>query len=430
VKSLRLLWVPAVCAIIVAAACWWWTHRHGQETGAAENPVVTAALQDKHVIARGRYLTLAGDCVSCHTRQGGQPFAGGRALPTPFGNIPVPNITPDPETGLGNWRFGDFWRALHVGVGRQGELLYPAFSYTSFTRISREDAIAIFAYLRSLPPVHQPSEPLGLRFPYNVRGTLTAWRAMYFKPGAYQPDPGQSASWNRGAYLVQGLGHCNECHATRDAWGGIDTRASLSGGQIPAQNWYAPDLSMQAHGGLQGWSRQDIVDLLKTGQASKGVAFGPMADVVASSTQYLSDTDLHAIADYLQSLPARVPTVAAAVRVSSKAMADRGAGIYEERCAACHRAAGDGVPGVYPPLDGNATVLEPTGINATRAVLLGGFAPTTAANPRPYSMPPYAQLLSDADVADVVTYIRQAWSNRAAAVPERDVIKYRHTPVD
>ncbi|MBM7130496.1 c-type cytochrome [Dyella mobilis] len=411
-------------------AAWWWHHQRSSVGPKAEDPAVAAAMKDAKVIARGRYLTLAGDCVSCHSVAGGQPYAGGRALLTPFGNIPVPNITPDPETGLGNWRFENFWRALHTGMGIGGEPLYPAFSYTSFTKITREDAVAIFAYLQTLPPVHQPPEPLGLRFPYNVRGALTAWRAMYFKSGTYQPDPKQSAAWNRGAYLVQGLGHCNECHAARDTWGGIDTRASLAGGEIPAQNWYAPDLSMQAHGGLHGWTGQDIVDLLKTGQSSKGVAFGPMADVVASSTQYLSDADLHAMADYLQSLPARQPQVDDALRVSSKAVADRGAAIYGQGCAACHGTDGQGVPGVYPPLDGNASVLEPIGVNATRAVLLGGFAPSTAANPRPYSMPPYAQQLSDADVAAVVTYIRQAWSNRVTPVLERDVIKYRHTPVD
>jgi mono/diheme cytochrome c family protein len=387
-------------------------------------------LRDPAVIAKGHYLAIAGDCMSCHTTQGGQPYAGGRMLPTPFGNIPAPNLTPDAETGLGHWHFEDFWRALHTGVGRGGELLYPAFSYTSFTKVTRQDAVALFAYLQSLKPVMQPAPPLGLRFPYNVRSALTAWRGIYFKPAVYRADPRQSASWNRGAYLVQGLGHCNECHAARDAWGGIDARFSLSGGQIPVQDWYAPDLSMQANGGLQGWSKQDVVDLLKTGQTSKGTAFGPMADVVASSTQYLSDTDLQVIADYLQSLPARTtpaPPVATAI---GKSMADRGAVLYGQQCESCHGKSGAGIAGVYPPLDGNVSVREPTGINATRAVLLGGFAPSTSTNSRPYSMPPFAQQMGDADVAAVVTYIRQAWSNRASAVLERDVAKYRHTPID
>jgi mono/diheme cytochrome c family protein len=418
-----------VVLLVLACTAYWW-RMQGRPTGARDNASIASALKDPAVIAEGQYLAMVGDCMSCHTAQGGQPYAGGRMLPTPFGNIPAPNLTPDDETGLGQWQFDDFWRALHSGVGHEGELLYPAFSYTSFTKVTRKDALAIYAYLRSLTPIHQPAKPLALRFPYNVRSTLMAWRAAYFKPGVYKPDSTRSEAWNRGAYLVQGLGHCNECHASRNRWGGIDARAPLSGGQIPAQDWYAPDLSMQAHGGLQGWSKQDVVDLLKTGQSSKGAALGPMSDVVMSSTQYLRDEDLQAIADYLQSLPARAQPVAQAAAFDSKPLANRGADVYAQRCADCHGKGGEGVPGVYPPLDGNVSVTEPTGINATRAVLLGGFAPVTQANPRPYSMPPYAQQLDDADVAAVVTYIRQAWSNRAQAIEERDVIKYRHTPID
>ena len=429
-RSLRLLWIPCVLAVVAFAICWWWNGRRHPSGITAEDPAVVAMLKDPAIIAKGHYLAIAGDCVSCHTAQGGQPYAGGRALPTPFGNIPAPNITPDPDTGLGDWQFDDFWRALHTGVGHDGELLYPAFSYTSFTKVTREDALAIFAYLQSLPPTHAAKQPLGLRFPYDVRRALTAWRTVYFKPGIYQPDPAKSAAWNRGAYLVQGLGHCNECHAERDLWGGINARMPLTGGQIPAQDWYAPDLSTQANGGLRGWSKQDIVDLLKTGQSSKGVALGPMADIVASSTQQLHDEDLQAIAEYLQSLPPRVQPVATAAAFDSKPIAELGAAIYAQRCVDCHGKNGEGVSGVYPALDGNVSVLEPTGINAMRAILLGGFAPATAGNPRPYSMPPFAQQLSDADVAAVATYIRQAWSNHAPVVLERDVIKYRRTPVD
>lgn len=429
-KRLRWLGISLVVLAIVFAGGAWLSQRHRHASTTPEDPTIAATLHDPVVIAKGRYLAAAGDCVSCHTVRGGEPYAGGRMLPTPFGNIPAPNITPDGETGIGSWTFNNFWRALHEGIGRNGELLYPAFSYTSFTKVTRDDAMALFAYLRSLPAVRQPNAPLELRFPYNVRSTLTAWRAMYFKAGTYRADPLQSASWNRGAYLVQGLGHCNECHATRDAWGGLNTGAALSGGLIPEQDWYAPDLSTQTNGGLQGWSRQDIIDVLKTGQASKGAAIGPMADVVEHSTQHLHDDDVQAIADYLLSLPVRAAPAAMRARFDGKSLADRGNAIYVERCADCHGKDGAGVAGIYPPLDGNASVVEPTGINATRIVLLGGFAPVTAGHPRPYSMPPYAQQLNDADVAAVVTYIRQAWSNHAAAVQERDVAVYRHTPID
>ncbi|GLQ90123.1 c-type cytochrome [Dyella flagellata] len=426
----RLLWIPAVLLVIVLAGGWWLSRQPRQLPAQAEDPVIAAKLKDPEVIAQGRYLATVGDCVSCHTLRGGQSFAGGRMLPTPFGSIPAPNITPDAETGIGDWSFQDFWRALHDGMGRNGEPLYPAFSYTSFTKVDRDDAIAIFAYLRSLRPTHQPNAAPTLRFPYNLRSTLTAWRAVYFKAGTYRPDASQSASWNRGAYLVQGLGHCNECHAARGAWGGLEASATLSGGRIPEQGWYAPDLSTQANGGLTGWSRQDIIAVLKTGQASKGVAVGPMADVVAGSTQYLREDDLQAIADYLLSLPARAAQAPTRANFNAQSLISRGNVVYGERCEKCHGKNGAGIAGVYPPLDGNASVVEPTGINATRVVLLGGFSPLTAGNARPYSMPPYAQQLSDGDVAAVVTYIRQAWSNHAAAVQERDVAAYRHTPID
>ena len=396
----------------------------------AQSKVASATLKDPALIARGEYLATVGDCASCHTEQGGVRYAGGRVLATPFGNIPAPNITPDRETGLGDWSFEDFWQALHSGKGRHGELLYPAFSYTSFTKVSHDDALAIFAYLQSLAPVHQPAKPLTLRFPYSVRNSLKAWRALYFQEGVYQPDPSQSKAWNRGAYLVQGLGHCNECHAPRDSLGGMQKNPSLVGGQMPAQDWYAPDLSTKANGGLAGWSEQDIVDLLKNGQSARGTAFGPMAEVVAQSTQHMHEDDLRAIATYLQSLPPRAPAAENNSPLDTKPILVQGAKVYAQRCADCHGEDGNGVAGIYPPLSGNSSVNEPTGINAMRAVLLGGFSPVTAGNPRPYSMPPFAQQLSDSDVAAVVTYIRQSWSNQASPILERDVIKYRHTPID
>ncbi|WP_430390842.1 c-type cytochrome [Dyella sp. 20L07] len=429
-KRVRLIAIIVVLLALVAGG--WWVLR-----GSAKQPVPPSAskieastLKDPALIARGEYLATVGDCAACHTEQGGARYAGGRVLATPFGNIPAPNITPDRETGLGEWSFEDFWQALHSGKGRHGELLYPVFSYTSFTKVTHDDALAIFAYLQSLAPVHQPPKPLGLEFPYSVRSSLNAWRALYFHEGVYQPDASKSSEWNRGAYLVQGLGHCNECHAPRDSLGGMQSKPALAGGQIPAQNWYAPDLSMQANGGLAGWTEQDIVDLLKTGQSARGTAFGPMAEVVVRSTQHMHDDDLRAIATYLQSLPPRAPMAADKSPLDTKPILARGATVYAERCADCHGKDGNGVAGIYPPLSGNSSVNEPTGINAIRVVLLGGFAPVTAGNPRPYSMPPFAQQLSDSDVAAVVTYIRQSWSNQASPILERDVIKYRHTPID
>ena len=423
---------PVLLAIVVLLlailAAWWMFHRPRETPAPATPPVTAATLQQPALIDRGAYLALAGDCAGCHTARGGAPYAGGRSLPTPFGVVPAPNLTPDAATGLGGWTFEDFWQAMHEGRGRHGRLLYPAFPYTSYTRVSHDDALALFAWLRTLAPVRQATSKPALEFPYNLRVSLDAWRALYFRPGVYREDPRQSAQWNRGAYLVQGLGHCNECHVARDALG-ASAGADLSGGQIPVQNWYAPDLSTKANGGLEGWRPQDIIELLKTGQSAKGAAFGPMAEVVMQSTQHLHDEDLAAIATYLQSLPARPPPRRASTS-RDHAVIGQGAKLYAARCAACHGADGNGVAGVYPPLDGNSAVNEPSGVNAIRVVLLGGFAPVTAAHPRPYSMPPFAQQLSDADVAAVVSYVRQAWSNHAPGVWERDVAAYRHTPID
>ncbi|MEO6798391.1 MAG: cytochrome c [Rhodanobacter sp.] len=419
-----------IVAVLALAFVWLWLSGSRQPVPRSASKVSAATLADPQLITRGKYLATAGDCAGCHTARGGQPYAGGRVLATPFGDIPVPNITPDGQTGLGDWSFEDFWQALHAGKGRHSELLYPAFSYTSYTRVHRADALAIFAWLQSLEPVHQPDRAPSLAFPYSVRNSLKVWRALYFRVGEFKPDSAKSAAWNRGAYLVQGLGHCNECHAARDAFGGTPRNTQLAGGQIPMQNWYAPDLSSASNGGLEGWSAQDIVDLLKTGRSARGAAFGPMAAVVSGSTQYMTDADLHAIAIYLQSLPARAPPPSVATRFDAGPLLARGGRVYARHCADCHGDHGEGVAGVYSPLDGNSSVTEPTGTNSTRMVLLGGFAPVTAANQRPYSMPPFAQTLSDDDVSAVVSYIRRSWSNHGSVVRARQVRELRHTPID
>ena len=428
-KWLRWLLLLAV-VVFAAALAWLWFGGGRHPVPRSASKISAATWTDPALIAQGKYLATAADCAGCHTAQGGQAYAGGRVVATPFGDIPVPNITPDKQTGLGEWSFEDFWQALHAGKGRHGELLYPAFPYTSYTRVNRADALAIFAWLQSLDPVRRPDSAPSLAFPYSVRNSLKAWRALYFREGEFKPDPARSEAWNRGAYLVQGLGHCNECHAARDAFGGVPNNTRLAGGRIPMQNWYAPDLSSAVNGGLEGWSAQDVVDLLKTGQSVRGTAFGPMAAVVSGSTQHLTDADLHAVATYLQSLPPRPAPTPAMARSHAGPLLEQGSKIYAKHCADCHGERGEGVAGVYPPLDGNSSVTEPTGINATRVVMLGGFAPVTAANQRPYSMPPFAQTLSDQDVAAVVSYIRASWSNHGPAVQARQVRQLRHTPIE
>lgn len=390
--------------------------------------VLASSLACAADVQRGQYLATLGDCVACHTARDGQPFAGGTAVPTPFGAIPAPNLTPDIGTGLGEWTADDFYRAMHSGIGHDGTSLYPAFPFTSYTKVTRADTDAIFAYLRSLPPAKDFDIPNTLRWPYRMRSLLTAWRALYFDEGEYVADPKQSPAWNRGAYLVQGLGHCNECHARRNSFGAMVTDPFLAGGVVPVQNWYAPDLSMGSHGGLAGWTQADVVALLKTGRSAKGTAVGPMAEVVIRSTQHLDDTDLAAMATYLKSLPDRGPQPQRESAVGARELALRGQKVYAQQCTGCHADDGRGKGDAYPPLDGNVSVTEPTGINAIRVVLSGGFAPVTKDNPRPYSMPPFAQKLTDDDAAAVVTYIRQAWSNKASAVSPADVRAYRSTP--
>jgi mono/diheme cytochrome c family protein len=416
--------------IVGIAATWLLTSAGNRDHAGVPESADASGLKDPARIAEGRYLVTISDCAGCHTARDGVALAGGKSLATPFGNISAPNLTPDRDTGLGHWNFAQFWQALHDGRGHAGELLYPVFPYTSYTRISARDASAMLAYLQSLPAVHRAAARPALRFPYGIRDSLLVWRALYFRPGVFRPDPARSPQWNRGAYLVQGPGHCIECHAGRDSLGGIPLGMPLAGGQIPMQNWYAPDLSGGAHGGLAGWSGQDIVDLLKTGQSSKGAAFGPMADVVTGSTQYMTDEDLRAVATYLGGLPSRQPAPDIQHPSKAAAVVTQGEPLYVQHCAACHGKDGAGVADVYPALAGNASTLDPDGVNATRAVLLGGFAPVTAANPRPYSMPPFAQKLSDDEVAALVSYVRRSWGNHASLVRPEDVSRYRHTPTD
>jgi cytochrome c553 len=383
---------------------------------------------------RGEYLVRAGNCLSCHTQRGGKPYAGGRAIPTPFGTLYSTNLTPDPKSGLGRWTAEEFRRALHEGVSRDGALLYPAFPYTNYTRVTQEDADAMYAFLRSIPAVAQPNRPHEMRFPYDQRSLLAGWRALYFKPGVHQDDPKQSAQWNRGAYLVEGLGHCNACHAERNVLGAVKDEGRPRGGLIPMLNWYAPALAAGAQTRNGAGGIAETVALLKTGVSHRGAVFGPMAEVVQDSLQHLSDEDLASMAMYLNSQ--RAPDAAPAgkgTRVTPEqadAAMKLGERLYKDQCADCHQAAGEGVPRVYPPLAGNGALLAPTPVNAIRITLNGGFPPSTGGNPRPYGMPPFAHRLSDDEVAAVVTYIRGAWGNRASPVSAVDVAASRGVPLE
>ncbi len=366
--------------------------------------------------------------MGCHTTQGGAPYAGGRGIDTPFGVVHTSNLTPDAATGIGSWSPAEFWRALHNGRSKDGRLLYPAFPYPNYTQVTRADSDAIYAYLQSLPAVAQANRPHALRFPYNTQAALAGWRALFFTPGTavQEPasDPAQSLDWNRGAYLVNGLGHCAACHTPRNALGASSEARAFGGGLIPVQNWYAPALNAAAEAGVAQWPLEDVVALLKTGVAPHGSALGPMAEVVFNSTQYLTDADARAMAVYLQALPQQ-ESVAVAAPAAPAAVLERGAKVYGQQCAQCHGDSGQGKPGAFPALAGNraVTLADPT--NVLRVVLQGGYLPATAGNPRPHGMPPFMQALRDDDVAAVASFVRQSWGNQASGVATIDVYRVR-----
>lgn len=371
-------------------------------------------------IERGRYLVRAGDCRSCHTVDNGQPFAGGRPVPTPFGTIYSTNLTPDRDTGIGAYTGDDFYRAMHEGVDRQGKHLYPAFPYPWFTRLSRGDVAAIKAYLDTLPAVRQVNRPAELPWPMSARSVMAVWNGLYFTPGTYAYDARHDAQWNRGAYLVQGAGHCGACHTDKNFAGAADKDHPLQGGF--AENVYAPNLGAGARDGLGGWSAQDVVDYLKHGANAHASAAGPMAEVVEQSTQYLSDADLHAIATYLKGVDG--PGEKTPDTPDHDAMT-AGAGIYLDRCTGCHMNDGRGQAGTFPALKGNTSVQATEPDTLIEVVLDGARLPATKGRPSALAMPGFRQELDDAEVAQLLDYIRNSWGNRAPPVSAGDVGKLR-----
>ncbi|MES2264175.1 MAG: cytochrome c [Pseudomonadota bacterium] len=425
---MKKITLAAIAAVVLAAAGTYWLYPSDDALPPSSK---TASLPAAEQIARGAYLAKAGDCMACHTTRGGVQYAGGRALQTPFGDVISPNITSDRETGIGSWSADQFWRALHNGKSKDGRMLYPAFPYTNYTNVTRDDADALYAFFQSVPAYKQANRPHQLRFPYNQPIGLAFWRALYFRPAVFQPQTGQSIEWNRGAYLVQGLGHCNACHSTRNVLGAAGD--GLSGGLIPVLGWYAPSLTSDYEAGLGEWLLPHITALLKTGVSPRGTVFGPMAEVVRESLQHLNDADINAMAVYLKSLPPPASMKEANERPKSpEALAFLAAGekLYTSHCADCHGKGGEGKPPGYPPLAGNRALLMDEAVNPIRIVLNGGFAPGTEGNPRPYGMPPFSHSLNDTEVAAVVSYLRSAWGNNAPLITGNDVNRYRTVPLD
>ena len=409
-------------------------------------PEAAAPASSDPVLERGRYLARAGDCVSCHTAPGKPAFGGGLPMKTPFGTIVSTNITPDPGAGIGAYTEAEFARALREGVAKDGHHLYPAMPYPSFARVNDEDMHALFTFFRNgVQPVAQKPPATDLPWPFSMRGLMVAWNWIYLDKGVYQPDAARSAEWNRGAYLVQGLGHCGDCHTPRSMLGGVKAASDgkgelfLSGAVI--DGWYAQPLRHTGRPTMAQWPAQDIVQYLQTGRTSHTAAFGAMVDVVQNSTQHLSTQDLQAVATYLQSLGAQgsaqnAPSPASLVAAAPQhptALALRngtvegnsGAMVYLNNCNACHRSDGTGADKTFPALAGNSVVNAKDPTSLIRLVLAGSAMPSTAQAPSPIAMPDFGWRLSDADVASVLSFARSSWGNQGDAVTAAQVAKVR-----
>jgi len=381
--------------------------------------------QSSSEIARGRYLATVGDCAACHTKPGGKPFAGGLSIETPFGNLISANITPDPKAGIGAWSDDDFVRALQQGIAPHGVHLYPAMPYPAFTHVTRADLLALRAYLGTLDPVSDAVVTNRLPFPFDIRTSMIGWNLLNFTAGEFKANPAKSDEWNRGAYLVEGLGHCGTCHTPKNIMGGDKKNQPMAGATL--QGWYAPPLNNDPRTGLGAWSADDIVAYLKTGWGGGQVASGPMALVVADSTSKLTDADLQSIATYLKDIATPAEAAPAPLAASNSAM-QKGRALYVTNCSACHTASGDGVAGIFPTLIKSPVVQAASAATLIDVVLNGGHAVATDAAPTAPGMPAFGWKLSDDQIAALLTYIRNAWGNAASAVTAGDVQKVRSRP--
>jgi mono/diheme cytochrome c family protein len=377
--------------------------------------------------AQAEYVARLGDCVACHSVPDGKPFAGGLKMGTPLGVVYTTNITPDKETGIGNYTLAEFDNAVRRGVARGGRRLYPVMPYPSYAKLSDADVKALYDYfLHGVRPVHQPNRPNELKWPLNMRWPLALWNTVFIDDQPYRANSAFDAAWNRGAYLVQGLGHCGACHTPRGVAfqeKALDERSDryLSGALL--DGWMASSLRGDLHAGLGTWSEQDIVELLKTGRNIHATVFGSMMDAFNNSTQFMSDADLAAIARYLKTLTARRGTQPQFVAEESTTTAlnagdfsAAGSGLYFKQCGSCHGLDGRGHGKLLPPLAGNPTVIDDAPSSVINIVLNGAGRIVTGGVPDSYRMPPFRVLLSDRDVADLANFVRRSWENEAPAV--------------
>lgn len=419
----RLGWLLLLALAVMAAWVFW-----PAQPIAVSAQATSQAPTDAALIEHGRYLATLGNCQGCHSLPGQPPYAGGTPVPTPFGTVYGPNLTPGAQ-GLGGWSANDFWRALHFGQAPDGRWLSPAFPYTNTTHVSREDSDALFAYLQSLPPDDTPNRPSELRWPYNTQAALKVWRALYFKPGEAQANAQlQTDEITRGRYLVQGLGHCSACHAPRDGWGGARDALALTGGTL-ASGWYAPSLLDVAEAGVQDWNLEDVVRMLGQGRSGNHVVSGPMAEVVALSMRHWKPEDLQAVAAYLTKLPANAGVKQTRTETAAT-NATLGGRLYEKHCASCHGEQGQGFQlangqMAYPALAGSRTVNMASAANLAQIVMDGGFGLATQDLPQPFGMPPFLLELDDTALAALLTHLRSNWGNQAPPVTELDIHRLR-----
>jgi thiosulfate dehydrogenase len=406
----------------------------GHCLAAEQNPSggTPASTTDAALIKRGEYVAVLGDCMACHTAADGPAMAGGREFVTPFGKVYSTNITPDNNTGIGRYSFEQFDRAMRKGVNAAGENLYPAMPYPSYAKIDEADMRALYAYLqRGVAPVHQSNKPTDMRWPFSMRWGLSFWNWAFLDTAPFRPDPQQSAVWNRGAYLVQGLGHCGSCHTPR----GIAFQEKAMSETGASGKYYLAGETVDAWRALSLrnlWTIEDTALLLKTGQNRFGTVSGGMVEVIHRSSQHFSDEDLTAIATYLKSLPpgeneipmpnAELPTATASP--PADLFRTRGGLAYVQFCADCHRPDGTGVKGIFPPLAQNPTIAAADATTLLHIVLTGWKSPETAAHPRIYTMPAFAEL-ADSEIAEILTFLRSNWGNKAAPVAASDVKSMR-----
>ncbi|SNB79418.1 Cytochrome c, mono- and diheme variants [Arboricoccus pini] len=383
-----------------------------------------SARADDDLVAKGDYLTKAADCVVCHTAPGGKPFAGGRAFSLPIGTIYSPNITPDKTAGIGDWTDEEFVRALHEGIAKDGSHLYPAFPYTSYTLMPREDVLAIRAYLATLEPVSTRPPENEVSFPFNQRWLMWGWNLVFNSDSRFAPDPAKSAEWNRGAYLVQGPGHCGECHTPRNIAQARKSSMELGGAEI--QGWQAYNITSDVKTGIGGWTEEDLAAYLKNGFAEgHGAAAGSMAEVVSYSLRYLTDADLKAIAIYLKSVPpvdsgtpaiprAAPPSIyAAAAPANDEATGQR---VFAQACAGCHAWSGQGLQTPYAALIGDRALSDPTGANIAGVLLCGSHLQSPDG---PMFMPSFAKGYSDTELAAVANFAASRFgAGRTELTPE------------